>query len=86
MAICTKASKRFSACGLQTGNHCILLSELDRFSYWNLLLHGDVFLDAMGWSGGVSAFEAIACHLPIVTLPGTLMRSRQSYAILTHLA
>ena len=42
----------------------------------------DVFLDSIGWSGNNTAFEAIACNLPIVTFPGKLMRARHSFAIL----
>ena len=80
-----RLDRAFSAAGLQANDHCVLLSELDRFSFWNLLLLGDVFLDAIGWSGGVTTFEAIACRLPVVTLPGLLMRSRQSAAIFTQL-
>ncbi len=33
----------------------------------------------------MTTFEAIACELPVVTLPGKLMRSRHSAAILTQL-
>jgi len=33
----------------------------------------------------ISTFEAIACKLPVVTLPGKFMRGRHSYAILTQL-
>jgi predicted O-linked N-acetylglucosamine transferase (SPINDLY family) len=43
----------------------------------------DVYLDSIGWSGCNSTFEALACDLPIVTLPGNLMRGRHSSAILT---
>jgi len=43
----------------------------------------DVFLDTIGWSACNSAFEAIACNLPVVTLPGDLMRGRHSTGILT---
>ena len=39
----------------------------------------------MEWSGGVTTLEAIACGLPIVTLPGRYMRGRHSYGILTQL-
>ena len=75
----------FSAAKLNVSEYCVILPALERFTYWNLSLLGDVFLDAVGWSGGVSTFEAIACRLPIVTLPGNFMRGRQSYAILTEL-
>ncbi len=75
----------FSNVGLHADDHCVFLPEVERFTYWNLCLLGDAVLDTIGWSGGVSTFEAIACHQPIVTLPGELMRGRQSYAILRHL-
>ena len=71
--------------GLSADEHCVLLPAVDRFTYWNLYMVGDIFLDTMGWSGGVSTFEAVALSLPIVTLPGRFMRGRQSYAILTQL-
>ena len=80
-----RLDRAFSTAHLCAGDYCVLLPALERFAYWNLSLLGDVFLDAIGWSGGVSTFEAIACKLPIVTLPGEFMRGRQSYAILTQL-
>jgi protein O-GlcNAc transferase len=36
----------------------------------------------MGWSANNSTFEALACDLPVVTLPGPLMRQRHCAAIL----
>jgi protein O-GlcNAc transferase len=42
----------------------------------------DVFLDSIGWSGCNSTLAAISCNLPLVTLPGRLMRGRHSFAIL----
>jgi protein O-GlcNAc transferase len=80
-----RLDRAFSAADLRAKDYCVVLHALERFNYWNLSLLGDVFLDAIGWSGGVSTFEAIACGLPIVTLPGKFMRGRQSYAILTEL-
>ncbi|HEY4839560.1 MAG TPA: hypothetical protein VIH72_13180 [Candidatus Acidoferrales bacterium] len=80
-----RLDRAFSAANLAAGDYCVLLPALERFTYWNLDLLGDVYLDAVGWSGGVSTFEAIACRLPIVTLPGKFMRGRHSYAILTEL-
>jgi protein O-GlcNAc transferase len=80
-----RLDRSFSSANLRAGDFCVLLPALERFTYWNLSLLGDVFLDAIGWSGGVSTFEAIACRLPMVTLPGEFMRGRQSCAILTQL-
>jgi CRISPR-associated protein Csy1 len=42
----------------------------------------DVMLDSMRWSGGNTALDALACGLPLVTLPGELMRGRQSAGML----
>jgi predicted O-linked N-acetylglucosamine transferase (SPINDLY family) len=77
--------RAFAALGLSAGDYCVWLHEMDVLDFWNLNLVADVFLDTIGWSGGVTAFEAIACGLPVVTLPGKLMRARHSYAILTQL-
>jgi len=42
----------------------------------------DVMLDTLHWSGGNTSLDALACGLPVVTLPGALMRGRQSAAML----
>jgi protein O-GlcNAc transferase len=75
----------FSAAGLRAEKYCVWLPEMDVLDYWNLLQLGDVSLDTLFWSGGVSTFEAIACGLPVVTLPGELMRARHYAAILSQL-
>lgn len=43
----------------------------------------DFLLDSIGWSGGVTAFEAFAQQRPIVSLPGKLMRARHTAAMLS---
>ena len=42
----------------------------------------DVMLDTLRWSGGNTSLDAIASALPIVTMPGTFMRGRQSAGML----
>ena len=42
----------------------------------------DVMLDTLHWSGGNTSLDALAMGLPVVTLPGTLMRGRQSFGML----
>ena len=80
-----RMDRAFAEMGLRAEKHCVWLHEMDLLEYWNLLRLGDVSLDTLGWSGGVSTFEALACGLPVVTLPGGLMRARHSSAILTQL-
>jgi CRISPR-associated protein Csy1 len=45
----------------------------------------DVMLDTLHWSGGNTSLDALATGLPVVTLPGGLMRGRQSQAMLRML-
>lgn len=45
----------------------------------------DVMLDTLHWSGGNTSLDALASGLPVVTLPGALMRGRQSSAMLLRL-
>jgi len=42
----------------------------------------DVMLDTLHWSGGNTSLDALAMGLPVVTLPGALMRGRQSLGML----
>lgn len=58
---------------------------LPRMTYGNFLGFidaCDVILDSVGWSGGTTTLEAIAFDKPTVTLPGEMMRSRHTAAIL----
>jgi predicted O-linked N-acetylglucosamine transferase (SPINDLY family) len=80
-----RLNRAFSAVGLDSRDRCLLLPQQDFFSYWNLNLVSDVYLDSIDWSGCNSTMEAIACRLPIVTMPGQFMRGRHSYAMLTQL-
>jgi protein O-GlcNAc transferase len=73
----------FNRSNLDADDFVVFLPFLDLHSYNALYELADVFLDPVGWSGCNSALEAISCDLPIVTLPGNLMRSRDSFAILT---
>jgi len=80
-----RLERTFAAWGLSASDYCVFLPELPHLDYWNLCQRSDVVLDTIGWSGGVSTFEIIACGLPVVTLPDSLMRGRQSTAILMQL-
>lgn len=75
----------FSEVGLNYSDYCIFLPRMGWNEYMSLYLAADVFLDTMAWSGGNTALEAIACNLPIVTLPGEFMRGRNAYGILQAL-
>jgi predicted O-linked N-acetylglucosamine transferase (SPINDLY family) len=64
--------------------HCLIfLKELSPCQYQALNRISDVFLDTMGWSANNSTFEAVAHGLPVITLPGKLMRQRHCAGILS---
>ena len=72
----------FSAYGLVTSDYCVFLNSMDQNSFIAAQGLCDVFLDSIGWSGCNSAMEGLQSNLPIVTVPGALMRGRHSMAIL----
>jgi len=75
----------FEAVNLNSEDYCVFLHEQTWNDYTSLLFHCDVFLDTLSFSGGHTSFDAVACHLPLVTCAGELMRGRQSYGILQML-
>jgi len=72
----------FSRFSLRMEDYVKMVPQLDtaRYNAFNKL--ADVFLDSIGWSGCNSTLEALACDLPVVTMPGELMRGRHTHAIL----
>jgi len=72
----------FSRFGLRMENFVKMVPYLDAAHYRALNQLADVFLDSIGWSGCNSTMEALSCNLPVVTMPGELMRSRHTHAIL----
>ncbi len=77
-----RLSNAFQALGLSERDYCIFLPRMDTQTFNNTAAIADVFLDSIGWSGCNSTLEAIAHNIPVVTLPGELMRGRHSLAIL----
>jgi predicted O-linked N-acetylglucosamine transferase (SPINDLY family) len=77
-----RLDRAFAACGLKAGDHCLFLPRLEQGAFIAATGQCDVFLDSIHWSGGNTTLESLAHALPIVTLPGPLMRGRHSAAIL----
>jgi predicted O-linked N-acetylglucosamine transferase (SPINDLY family) len=77
-----RLQRAFAAAGLDWQRHCVLTPPVPHTEFPALLRAADVFLDSIGWSGCNSTLEAVACDLPVVTTPTTLMRGRHSAAIL----
>jgi predicted O-linked N-acetylglucosamine transferase (SPINDLY family) len=71
--------------GLEAAQRIIFLPYMTHGAYLRLNRLCDVMLDTVHWSGGNTSLDALAGGLPVVTLPGELMRGRQSMAMLRML-
>ncbi|MDH5288065.1 MAG: tetratricopeptide repeat protein [Betaproteobacteria bacterium] len=71
-----------AAAGVARDERVIVLPQCRHDRYLQLNLACDAMLDTLRWSGGNTSLDAIACALPVVTLPGRFMRARQSAAML----
>jgi protein O-GlcNAc transferase len=78
-----RLAEAFSRFDLSIDDYVVFLPQLDAGRYNAVNSLSDIYLDSVGWSGCNSTLEAIACDLPVITLPGALMRGRHSFAILT---
>ncbi|MBD2771522.1 tetratricopeptide repeat protein [Iningainema tapete] len=72
----------FEDFGLNSQDYCIFLPRLNSVTFASTAATADVFLDSIGWSGGITSLETIAHNTPMVTLPGDMMRGRQTMGIL----
>ena len=77
-----RLQKAFDRVQLNSADYCVFSPVLPRSEYFNLLTLCDVYLDTPDWAGGNTTLDAIVAHLPILTWPGDLMRSRHSYGFL----
>ncbi len=79
----SRINQAFNDFNLNADKYVVFLPFLESATYNAINSLADVYLDSIGWTGCNSTFEALACNLPVVTLPGELMRGRHSSAILT---
>ena len=77
-----RLDEAFAAFGLSAADHCVFLPALDQRRFSAAAGLCDVFLDSIGWSGCTTTLESTVHNLPIVTLPGALMRGRHTMAML----
>lgn len=77
-----RLARRFADHGIDASRHLYWLPRAAPDHFRSVLAASDVLLDTIGFSGGNTSLDAIAQGLPLVTLPGAQMRSRQSAAML----
>lgn len=80
-----RLERAFAARGLRAEDHVRWSPRVDRAGYLALNAACDLFLDGVGWSGGRTTLEAVACGLLPLTTPGPFMRGRHTAGILTEL-
>ncbi len=77
-----RLARCFEEHGLSIRERTRVLPHLGHDDYLAVNLVCDAMLDTMRWSGGQTSVDALACGLPVVTLPGSMMRGRQSAGML----
>lgn len=81
-ALFARLSQALRARGLEPQGRGIILPSMGHDNYLRVNMLCDVMLDTLHWSGGNTTMDALACGLPVITLPGEFMRGRQSYGML----
>jgi CRISPR-associated protein Csy1 len=82
-AFASRIERAFRRRGLDLRARARLLDPfVPHESYLRLNQLCDVMLDTPHWSGGNTSLDAFTSGLPVVTLPGRLMRGRQSAGML----
>ena len=81
-AFVARFGKSLERRGLDVRERVHFLSFVPHATYLRINRLCDVMLDTVHWSGGNASLDAMASGLPVVTLPGSLMRGRQSAAML----
>jgi protein O-GlcNAc transferase len=77
-----RLERAFASVGLSAKDYCVFLPRLDFPKFIAVYGQCDVILDSIGWSGNNTTMESLSHPLPIVTMPGSLMRGRHTMAIL----
>jgi predicted O-linked N-acetylglucosamine transferase (SPINDLY family) len=78
-----RLSRAFQTYRLEMERFCRFVPRMDHADFLSLNLCADVLLDTFDWSGGKTTLEALHCGLPAITCPGSFMRGRHTYAMLS---
>lgn len=77
-----RLERAFARRGVAVRERVRVMPQLPHADYMRVNLVADAMVDTLHWSGGNTSLDALACGLPVVTLPGAYMRGRQSAAML----
>ena len=85
-AFATRLGRELRKRGIDINERVVFIApNIPHPSYMRLNQLCDVMLDSIHWSGGNTSLDALASGLPVVTMPGSLMRGRQSQGMLRML-
>jgi predicted O-linked N-acetylglucosamine transferase (SPINDLY family) len=79
-----RVGEAFIRNGLDANKYVRVIPQQDFDDFLGVLSLSDVCLDSIGWSGGMTTLECMGCMLPVVTMPGHLMRGRHAYGCLNR--
>jgi predicted O-linked N-acetylglucosamine transferase (SPINDLY family) len=82
-ALLARLDRALAAAGIARTGRVHVLAQCGHDDYLRLNVVCDAMLDTLRWSGGNTTLDALACGLPVVTLPGRFMRGRQSAGMLS---
>ena len=71
---------------IQINDSCLFKPKCSEIDFLKLIDKSKIVLDTPFWSGGNTSLETLSRGKPIITLPGKLMRSRHTYAMLKMLS
>ncbi|HET7845453.1 MAG TPA: hypothetical protein VFL14_14950, partial [Xanthomonadales bacterium] len=81
-ALRERMQRAFAARGLELDRHVGLFRFVSEREFLGVARAAHFSLDSIGWSGGNTTLEILWHDTPVLTLPGTLMRSRHTLAML----
>ncbi|ADJ29181.1 tetratricopeptide repeat protein [Nitrosococcus watsonii] len=81
----TRLGMALTQAGANPKRQLLLLPATSRVRYLQINRCCDLMLDTPHWSGGNTALDALGSGLPLIALPSTYMRGRQSAAMLNLL-
>ena len=81
-ALEARLGRAFAEAGTSLERHVVILPATDLPGFMAIAGGAALLLDSLDWSGGNTTLEALACGTPVLTCPGTTMRSRHTAAML----
>ncbi len=81
-ALATRMRAAFATAGVDFDSRCRVHPRLPAGAYYRFIARADLCLDSLDFSGGVTSLDALWRDKPIVSLPGALMRGRQTSGML----